>query len=419
MSDWSPLNGAYVPRYAEARLRVALSDTRIVALVGPRQAGKTTLARRLAASDKRPVITLDDSEVREFAQEDPIGFLQGLSNVVIDEIQRAPNLILEIKREVDERPEPGRFLITGSVDLLRTSSSPDSLAGRVETVELLPFSQTELSQVPDLRFLERAFNCEFPRLQSTSHTPDLIARVIGGGYPMALSRKDPARRRTWLREYARVLTNRDISDIANINKPNEMDRLLTYTAFTSGQLLNFARLGSQIGVDPHTAERWLDLFEQMFLLRRIPAWHRNDLKRLVKTPKLHFLDSGLLAALQRVGTEEIAANRQRLGPLLESFVYSELVKAISYSDDDINIFHFRINGGAEVDFVLERPSGSIVGIEVKASATVHPQDFRGLQNLADRTGQRFACGILLHNGNRIQQFAPKFYAMPFNALWMD
>lgn len=419
MSDWTPLNGAYVPRHAETRLRLALSDTRIVALVGPRQAGKTTLARRLAASDKRPLITLDDSDTREFAEEDPIGFLQGFTNVVIDEIQRAPNLILEIKREVDKHPEPGRFLITGSVDLLRASISPDSLAGRVETVELLPLSQAELSQVPEPRFLERAFNCEFPRLESISDTPDLIERVIGGGFPMALSREDPARRRSWLREYVRVLTNRDISDIANVNKPNEMARLLTYAAFTSGQLLNFSRLGSQIGVDPHTAERWLDLFEHLFLLRRVPAWHRNDLKRLIKTSKLHFLDSGLLAALQRVDTEEIAANRKRLGPLLESFVYSELAKAISCNDDDINVFHFRIKGGAEVDFVLERPSGSIVGIEVKASATVHPQDFNGLHNLASRTGQRFACGILLHNGNRIQQFAPKFYAMPFKMLWSN
>ena len=186
MSDWTTLNEAYVPRHAEARLRRALSDTRIVALVGPKRAGKTTLARRLATADQRQLISLDDPKTSEFAQEDPIGFLGGLSSVVIDEIQRAPNLILEIKREVDEHPEPGRFLITSSVDLLHASISPDSLAGRVETVELLPLSQAELSHVPEPRFLERAFNCEFPRLESISDTPDLIERVIGGGFPMAL-----------------------------------------------------------------------------------------------------------------------------------------------------------------------------------------------------------------------------------------
>ena len=419
MSKSTSLNGAYIPRHAEASLKTALADTRIVALVGPRQSGKTTLAGRLAASDHRQLISLDNTQSREFAQDDPFGFLQGLSRVVIDEVQRAPNLILELKREVDERPEPGRFLITGSVDLFRSSNSPDSLAGRVETVELFPFSQAELAQLPKPHFVERAFNNDFPRYEATNPTRDLVNRVLGGGYPMALSRSSPARSRSWLRNYVRALTNRDVSTIANINKSYEMNRLISYAAFTSGQLLNYSKLGSQIGVDQHTVERWLDLFEHMFLLRRIPAWHRNDLKRLIKTPKLHFLDSGLLATLQRVSSAEIAANRQLLGPLLESFVYSELVKINSNSDDETNIFHFRVNGGAEVDFVLERPSGSIVGIEVKASASVHPHDFKGLNSLADKTGQRFVCGVLLHAGDQIQRFAPKLYAMPFNVLWKE
>lgn len=417
MSDWHLPSSTFVTRHAEQRIRTALADTRIVALVGPRQAGKTTLARRLADDDQRTYISLDNTQSREFASEDPIGFLRGLKYAVIDEIQRVPNLILELKREVDERPAPGRFLITGSVDLFRTSTSPDSLAGRVETVHLLPFSQAELSQLPEQQFVDRAFRNEFSGLERTDSTNNLIERILGGGYPLALLRTEPSRRRVWFQEYVRALTDRDVSDISAVNKRNEMARLATYVALTSGQLVNFSRLAAQIDVDSHTADRWLDLLEHMFLLRRIPAWHRKDLKRLVKTPKLHFLDSGLLAAIQNVGTQEISRDRKLLGPLLECFVYGELVKATSSNVNEIKILHFRENRGSEVDFVLERSPGEIVGIEVKASATVHPMDFLGLRKLAETVGGRFVCGILLYDGDHIEEFAANLHAMPFNVLW--
>ena len=417
MSNSPTMTDSFTPRHAEQLIRVALADTRIVALVGPRQSGKTTLVRRVADVDQRSFVSLDDTQSRTFAQEDPIGFLRGLQNGVIDEIQRAPNLILELKREVDERPEPGRFLITGSADLFRSSTSPDSLAGRVETVKLMPLSQAEVAREPIPLFLERAFDNDFPRLESIGVTSNLVERVLGGGYPTALSRSDPMRRRAWLREYGRASTERDVSDIANVTKRNEMSRLMAYAAHMSGQLLNFSRIGSQIGVNGHTAARWLDLFEHMFLLQLVPAWHQSGLKRLVKTSKLQFLDSGLLASLQGVGTEEIADNRQLLGPLLESFVYSELIKTISYSNDEINVFHYRRNNVSEVDFVVERSPRELVGIEVKASATVYPDDFKGLIDLRESTGRRFVCGIVLYDGERIQQYASDLYAMPFKMLW--
>lgn len=419
MSDSPKTSDSFISRHAEKLLRVALADTRIVALVGPRQAGKTTLVRRFANVDQRPFVTLDDTQSRVFAQEDPIGFLRGLQNGVIDEIQRAPNLILELKREVDERPDPGRFLVTGSVDLLRTSSSPDSLAGRVETVKLMPFSQAELAREPVPLFLERAFSNDFPRLETVGRTSNLVERVIGGGYPTALSRSDPRRRRAWLREYVRALTERDVSDIANVTKRSEMSRLMAYTSLMSGQLLNFSRIGSQMGVNGHTAARWLDLFEHMFLLERLPAWHQSDLKRLVKASKLQFLDSGLLASLQGVGTEEITNNRKLLGPLLESFVYSELIKTISCSNEETNVFHYRRSNVSEVDFVVERSPRELIGIEVKASATVHPDDFKGLTDLRESTGTRFVCGIVLYDGERITQYASNLYAMPIKMLWSN
>ena len=416
MPNLTPSFGKYVPRHAETQIRTALTDTRIVAIVGPRQSGKTTLVRRIANED-RPFITLDDDQFRRFAENDPAGFMRGQQAAVIDEIQRAPGLILALKKAVDEDPRPGRYLITGSVDLFRSSISPDSLAGRVETVELLPFSQAEIANRGVPGFLDRAFAGNFPALAVTGPTVDLIERVLSGGFPEALSRADPARRRNWLRAYARALAERDVAEIAAIGKLDEMTRLIAHAANSAGQLLNMSDLGSRLGVDSKTIDRWLTLLEHMFLVRRVRAWHRNDLKRLVKTPKLHFLDSGLLAALQRVDAAAIARNRQALGPLLECFVHAEIVKAVVLGSETTAIGHYRDKDRVEVDLVLERSPHGIVGIEIKAGATVHPSDFKGLARLKEAMDKRFACGIVLHDGERVQQMASRLFAMPIKMLW--
>ena len=407
----------FVKRHAEASVRMALTDTRIVAIVGPRQSGKTTLARRIANDDGRAFVSLDNNQSRRFARDDPSGFVRNLQSAVIDEIQRAPDLILELKNEVDKVAHPGRYLITGSVDLFKGTVSPDSLAGRVETVELLPFSQAEITGTVAPQFLKRAFACDFPAMDEMGPTPDLIERTLGGGYPTALARSVPSRRSTWLRSYARTLAERDVSEIASVNKREEMARLITLAAVMTGRLLNLSDLGAHVGVDSKTVDRWLTLLEHMFLIRRVQAWHNSKLKRLVKMPKIQFLDSGLLASLQRTSTAEIARDRQKLGPLLKSFVHAEIAKAIAIWDDATTVSHYRDKDGVEVDFVLERAPGAVVGIEVKAGATAHPRDFRGLNRLKDALLDRFVCGILLHDGERIQRIAPNLYAMPFRVLW--
>ena len=419
MPDRTIRRGEFVARHAERPVRAALADTRIVAIVGPRQAGKTTLARRIAAADGRPFITLDDAQFRRFARNDPAGFIRAQPAVVIDEIQRAPGLILALKQVVDEDPRPGRFLITGSVDLFRSSISPDSLAGRVETIELLPFSQAEIAAAGSPEFLDRAFAADFPSLALTGPTGDLTERVISGGFPEALSRAAPSRRRSWLRAYARALAERDVADIASIAKVNDLSRLIDHAAVAAGQLLNLSALGTRIGVDGKTVDRWLALFEHMFLVRRIAAWHRSGLKRLVKTPKLHFVDPGLLAALRRVSVPEVVKDRQKLGPQLECFVFAELAKAAALSADGLTISHYRDKDQVEVDFVLERSPSAIVGIEVKASATVRPRDFRGLKRLREAAADRFACGVILHDGDRVQRVASRLFAMPVKMLWAN
>ena len=409
--------GTLVARHAEAQVRAALDDTRIVAIVGPRQSGKTTLARRIAGDDRRPFITLDDEQFRRFAEDDPAGFVRSQPVAVIDEIQRAPALILALKKAVDEAPRPGRYLITGSVDLFRGALSPDSLAGRVDTIELAPFSQAEIAGAGAPEFLDRAFAGDFPSLAVTGPTDDLIERVISGGFPEALSRTVPARRRRWLRAYARALAERDVSEIAAVDKSVEMNRLIDHAAVAAGQLLNLSALGSRLGIDGKTIDRWLALLEHMFLVRRIHAWHRNRLKRLVKTPKLHFLDSGLLAALRGTGAAEIAKDREKLGPLLECFVHAEIAKAAALSDETTTITHYRDKDQVEVDLVLERSPDRVVGIEVKAGATARPKDFKGLERLGNAAGDGFACGIVLHDGERVQQTGPGLYAMPMKMLW--
>ena len=417
MPNRTTSSGTLVTRHAETQVREALDDTRIVAIVGPRQSGKTTLVRRIAGDDGRPFITLDDEQFRRFAEDDPAGFVRSQPDAAIDEIQRAPTLILALKKAVDETPRPGRYLITGSVDLFKGALSPDSLAGRVDTIELLPFSQAEIAGAGAPQFLDRAFAGDFPGIAMTGPTGDLVERVIAGGFPEALSRTAPARRRRWLRAYARALAERDVSEIAAVDKSVEMGRLIDHAAAASGQLLNLSALGSRLGIDARTIDRWLTLLGHMFLVRRIRAWHRNRLKRLVKTPKLHFLDSGLLAALRGTGAAEIAKDREKLGPLLECFVHAEIAKAAALSDEPTTVSHYRDKDRVEVDLVLERSPDRVVGIKVKAGATVRPRDFRGLERLRSAAGDGFACGIVLHDGDRVQQTGSGLYAMPMKMLW--
>jgi len=412
----TPMPSAPIQRHAEARIRAALEDTRIVAIVGPRQSGKTTLARKIADDEAMNLITLDDAQSRQFANNDPDGFMRNLDRAVIDEIQRAPRLVLALKKSVDEDTRPGRFLITGSADLFKGMIAPDSLAGRIETLELLPFSQAEIERRAPSRFLDHAFKGDFPALEKTGPTENLIARVVAGGYPEIRARANPVRRQNWLTAYARALTRHDVTEIADVLKTDGLSRMLDHAALASGQTVNLSALARPLGVDGKTVNRWLTLLEQMFVIRRVRAWHRNDLKRRTKTPKLHFIDSGLLASLRRVSENDIRTDRSKLGPLLEGFVFSELSKLIGQSDGSVSISHFRNRDKVEVDFVLEQV-GKIVGVEVKAAAGLKPDDFHGLKRLKEAAGTAFACGVILHDGERIQRAGDGFFAMPISSLW--
>lgn len=408
--------GSPVTRYAEARVRIALADTRVVAIIGPRQSGKTTLARKLANEDGRAFLTLDDEQARAFAADDPAGFLRGKDRVVIDEIQRVPSLVLAIKKSVDEDPRPGRFLITGSADLFGGAIAPDSLAGRVETIPLFPLSQAEIGRLPPPSFIEELFAGTLCDRSRPVAPGDLTGRVLGGGFPEALARS-PARRQDWLLAYAQSLAERDVSDIAPFIKPGQMRLLMDHAAHSAGQLLNMSELGARVGVDSKTIDRWIALLEKLFIVSRVRPWHGNGLKRLIKTPKLHFIDSGLLAALRDQEAQSFARDRQAFGALLECFVYSELRKTAALAGRRVTISHYRDKDQAEVDFVLERGPGVVAGIEVKASATARPEDFAGLKRMRDALGANFVAGVLLYDGEQCQQTSDRLWAAPVSCLW--
>lgn len=387
----------------------------MVLLSGPRQSGKTTLGQKLA-TDGMAYMTLDNATVLAAARADPVGFVRGLDRAIIDEVQRAPDLMLTLKESVDSDPRPGRFLLTGSADLLALPRVADSLAGRMEVLRLFPLAQCELHSATP-RFLPAVFAGEVPGIGRLTIGPDLVDAVLAGGYPEALTRRSWARRQDWYAGYVDAIVQRDVRDVAQVDQLEQMPKLLKLLAEHAGQLVNHSAIGAALGMNHVTTQKYVGVFERLFLVRTLPPWHSNALKRLTRKPKLHFLDSGLLAALRGLTPERISADRTPFGPLLETFVFAELLKLASWAEDRFQFSHFRDKDDNEVDVVLEDRQGRVVGIEVKASATVGASDFGGLRRLADACGERFVLGLVLHDHDKTVPFGPKLAAAPLSILW--
>ncbi len=402
-------------RFVEHRTEEALSDTPVVLIVGPRRAGKTTLVRKLGGA-ARPYITLDDRTVLEAAQSDPVGFIRGLDRAIVDEIQRAPDLLLAIKKSIDEDYRPGRFLLTGSANILTLPRVADSLAGRMETIQMLPLARAEIEgRTPT--FLEQLFAGTLRRKQDAILGNDLVRIVLLGGFPEAIGRDSERRRQDWSRSYLRSILTRDLREIADVEKLTELPKFVRLLAEYSGQLINYSQLGAGIAVSHKTGQRYVGLLEQVFLIATLQPWFTNALKRIVKTPKLHFLDSGLLATVRGLSFARLDADRGAFGALLESFVFAEVLKLMTASDMRLTPYHFRDRDGREVDIVLERDDGTIAGIEVKASATVKASDFAGLRALAETCGDRFAFGVVLYDSADVVPFGERLAAAPLSSLW--
>lgn len=402
-------------RMLEDRLREALTDTRVVLVNGPRRAGKTTLVRDVAGKSHQ-YVTLDDDTVLNFALEDPQGFLRGFDRVIIDEVQRAPNLLLAIKRAVDEDSRPGRFLLTGSANVMSLPKVADSLAGRIEILTLMPLSQAEiLGGSGDFISSLFAGRPKAPRKLLTG--TDLVSAVAAGGFPEALSRLPGSRRSAWFRAYVESVLARDIPDIAEVRLSGKFRRFADMIAVSSGQLMNAASLGRDAGISNHTAKAYVDLLEKVFLVKSVDPWFVNELQRLIKTPKVHMTDTGVLCQLRGLSPQAFERDRSKFGAVLETFVFSEIRKMAAVAEEHTRLYHFRTHQGEEVDVILERKDGTICGVEVKAAASVSKKEFRGMTKLKEVCGSRFVCGVVLYDGDAVIPFGDGMFAAPLSCLW--
>lgn len=382
---------------------------------GPRQCGKTTLVREFTSMN-RTYVTLDDDTVLESVRNDPSGFVRGLDMAIVDEVQRAPELLRAIKKSIDADRRPGRFLLTGSANVLALPQVSESLAGRMEIITLFPLGRSEILGKPPT-FLENALAGKIAKPIEIIIGDDLVSAVLIGGYPEMLRRKDQKRRRAWARSYVKAIVERDIRDIADLDKLAQMPRLLQVLAHHSSQLTNFSQLGGQIGLDDKTTRKYVAILEQLFLVQGVEPWFRNQLKRLVKTPKLHFIDSGLLAVTVGATEERIAKDRSILGPLLETYLFSEVMKQASWLDETCTLHYYRDKDQDEVDIVVESENGAIVGLEIKATATVNAGDFRGLRKLSEASRRNFKLGLVLYDSENTVPFGDNMFAAPISCVW--
>lgn len=411
----SPL-GRHVDRKVGSVIDEALADTRVVLVVGPRQCGKSTLVAHINKRIGGQWNTLDNATTRDAALADPDGFARSAKVMIIDEVQRAPELLLSIKERVDQDGTPGQFLLTGSARVLGLKSVPDSLPGRIETVELWPLSQGELDGAPET-FIDRLFSDEIPiDYMSSLAKKDYIERLVAGGFPGAVARKGKRRGR-FLDDYTADIVNRDVVQLSQIHHGRAASQIVALIAGQSGSVTSFNSLANSLGVSRDTVAHYVSLLESVFLVRRIPAWSRNLSTRATATPKIVVTDSGVAANVLGQDAGRLGRVGAPLGGLMEGFVGMELARQLAWSDARVEMFHYRTRDQVEVDLVLEDRLGRVAALEVKSGSTVRGDDFRGIRHLQKRLGDDFLAGIVFHTGPKCHSFGDKLYAVPISAIW--
>ncbi len=410
-------NSDLYPRYLQPRIMEALADSPVVLIHGPRQCGKTTLARQIGDLKGFPYLSFDDDVQRAAAKADPVGYVADLpERVILDEVQRVPELFTSLKAQIDARRKPGRFILTGSANVLLVPKLADSLAGRMAILRLHPLAQAEIAG-GKADFLSALFGSVFKAGSSGRRLGRMMAeRVAAGGYPAALTRATARRRTAWYRDYADTLIQRDIRDLARISEFDALPRLMMMAAGQTACLVNVSELAAPFQVSRQTIRDYVTLLSRIFLLEELPAWHNNRLSRLIKTPKMHVGDTGLACSLLGLDGEMLWKDRALFGRILETFIFQELRRQASWHEETVYFSHFRDKDKVEVDIILEC-TGRLAGVEVKAAATVTGDDFKGLRKLQNAAQKNFAAGVVLYDGEAVVPFGKNLYAVPISHLW--
>lgn len=394
-------------------LKEAVQDTPSLVIQGPRQCGKSTASRMISADYK--YLTFDDNTVLQAAQTDPKGFVDSLPRyIILDEIQRVPELFSSIKYSIDKNRVAGRFILTGSADLLLLPALSDSLAGRMEVITMSPLNQAEmLRQSPS--FLQRLQRVEFSGMSTNFDKSEITQRIVQGGFPEALRRSD-RRRRAWFKSFLNSLIQRDILDISRISAFDQIPKIVRLLANRTGNLLNISDVSKSLSITNPTVDSYVNLLRQIFLVHYLEPYHLNKDSRIVKSPKAHLVDTGMICSVLGISEENFEGSKHK-GQLFETFVINEIRSQIMNSGEDIQMMYYRDRDDYEVDLVLETDQGQVYGIEVKSGATVFRKDFKGLQKLQRVAEDNFKCGIVLHMGEQPLPFGSNLWALPVQSLW--
>ena len=413
-----------------------LGEFRVVYVTGPRQSGKTTMVRSVATELGMRYLTLDDPALQAAAASDPYGLVRSFGNraVVLDEFQQVPDLVPAIKEASDRHasglpsqrasriPRKGIFLLTGSADIFRSARAQEALPGHMARLELLPLSIAELQGCRH-NLIDYLLAGDFSPLDThVFKTREHIAgRILLGGYPEVQS-MSPRARTIWFRSYTEGRFFKDFETLytARGDYHSRIRALAPYLAGLSGNLLRYANLANDLELNDKLAKSYVEILELMFLMRRVPSYRKSLARRMaVRMPKLHFVDTGLASHLLGLRDEARLLASPHYGALLETLVYMECAKHAEWADEEVGLYHFRDKRKREVDIVLERYDGRIVGVEVKASATVQRQDFNGLAALAEFAGAAFERGVLFYTGSQALPFhrgPARFHALPLESL---
>lgn len=408
-----------IVRHAQDAVEAGLSDTRVVVILGARQVGKSTLLEQVVAAEegRRRILTFDDQPTRAAAIADPAGFVADLDTpVALDEVQRVPAIMTEIKLRVDRDRAAGQFLLTGSANLLEMTRVKDSLAGRAEYLRLHPFSQGELGGQQET-FVPNLFAGEFPVISDARAGRKAYAPILArGGYPEMQTRRSD-RRFPWFESYLEGIMDRDLTTLSEVAERTNVISLLRAIAAISGNELVIEKLSSAHAIPGTTVRRHTALLETLFLTRQFPAWSANLLSRTIRKPKVYITDTGLLAFLVGADESRLETDLDIGGIFYETFVATELQRQIAWQTQRPRLFHFRDQKQREVDIVMERNDGSVVGVEVKPAASINRRDFRGLTHLRNKLGDRFKAGALLYTGANTVPFGDRLAAVPLSGLW--